>query len=112
MTGSRVLPSERPGRMGAMSEATIDPDVKDWTWVLDRPCPECGFEASAITVDRIPEVVRDNATAWEAVLTLADAAVRPEPSTWSPLEYACHVRDVNRTFDLRVGLMLEQDAPT
>lgn len=23
----------------------IEPDTKDWTWVLDRPCPECGFEA-------------------------------------------------------------------
>ena len=22
------------------------PDEKDWTWVLDRPCPDCGFEAS------------------------------------------------------------------
>jgi hypothetical protein len=19
----------------------ITPDAKDWTWVLDRPCPEC-----------------------------------------------------------------------
>jgi len=95
-----------------MSEATIDPDTKDWTWVLDQPCPECGFDASAVTVDRIPDVIRDNATTWEAVLTLADAAARPEPSTWSPLEYACHVRDVNRIFDLRVGLMLDEDDPT
>ena len=52
-----------------MSEATIEPDTKDWTWVLDRPCPECGFDASAVTVDRIPAVIRDNATTWEAVLT-------------------------------------------
>ena len=22
---------------------TIIPDTKDWTWVLQRPCPECGF---------------------------------------------------------------------
>jgi SAM-dependent methyltransferase len=95
-----------------MSEATIEPDTKDWTWVLDRPCPECAFDASAVTVDRIPEVVRDNATSWEAVLTLPDAAARPEPGTWSPLEYACHVRDVHRIFDLRVGLMLDQDDPT
>lgn len=20
----------------------IVPDTKDWTWVLERPCPECG----------------------------------------------------------------------
>ncbi|GAA1808683.1 hypothetical protein GCM10009795_062420 [Nocardioides hankookensis] len=91
---------------------TIEPDTKDWTWVLDQPCPECGFEAATVTVDRIPSVVRDNATTWEAVLTLDDAAARPEPTTWSPLEYACHVRDVHRIFDLRVGLMLDQDDPT
>ncbi|WP_082575295.1 MULTISPECIES: methyltransferase domain-containing protein [unclassified Nocardioides] len=91
---------------------TIEPDIKDWTWVLDQPCPECGFEASVLTVDRIPGVIRDNATTWEAVLTLDDAGTRPEPTTWSPLEYACHVRDVHRIFDLRVGLMLDQDEPT
>lgn len=95
-----------------MSEApAIEPDTKDWTWVLDEPCPECGFRAGAVTVDEIPAVVRDNATTWAAVLTLADAATRPDPTTWSPLEYACHVRDVNRIFDVRVGLMLAEDDP-
>ncbi len=97
--------------MDGMSEVVV-PDTKDWTWVLDRPCPECGYDASAVTVDRIPEVIRDSATTWEAVLTLADAAVRPEPGTWSPLEYACHVRDVNRIFAVRVGLMVDEDEPT
>src|SRR5665647_2684362 len=23
----------------------IEPDTKDWTWVLQRPCPECGMAA-------------------------------------------------------------------
>jgi len=26
---------------------TITPDTKDWTWVLARPCPECGFDTQA-----------------------------------------------------------------
>ena len=90
---------------------TITPDTKDWTWVLGRPCPECGFAADAVTVDQLGTIVRDNATSWEAVLTLADVAVRPEPTTWSPLEYACHVRDVHRIFDLRVAMMLDQVDP-
>lgn len=89
----------------------IVPDTKDWTWVLERPCPECGFEASRVTVDRLAEVVRDNATTWEAVLTLAEATVRPDPATWSALEYACHVRDVHRIFDVRLGLMLDEIDP-
>lgn len=88
---------------------SIAPDTKDWTWVLDRPCPECGFEAATVTVDRIPTVIRDNATTWEAVLTLNDAATRPDPGTWSPLEYACHVRDVHRIFGERVAMMLAED---
>jgi hypothetical protein len=28
---------------------------------------------------------------------------------WSPLEYGCHVRDVNRTMGRRIELMLAQD---
>lgn len=95
-----------------MSETAIVPDDKDWTWVLDRPCQECGFLASAVTPDDIATVIRDNVATWTAVLGLADAATRPDPTTWSPLEYACHVRDVHRIFDLRVGLMLDEDEPT
>jgi SAM-dependent methyltransferase len=38
--------------------------------------------------------------------------VRPSPHVWSPLEYACHVRDVNTTFDQRVRQMLTEDDPT
>src|SRR6478735_2892766 len=60
----------------------------------------------------LADVVRENARTWQAVLRLDDAAVRPDPATWSTLEYACHVRDVNRIFDLRVGLMLDEDDPT
>lgn len=95
-----------------MTETAIVPDDKDWTWVLNEPCPECGFEAAAVTRAGIADVVRANAQTWQAVLTLDDAAVRPDPATWSTLEYACHVRDVNRIFDVRVGLMLDEDDPT
>ena len=90
----------------------IEPDTKDWTWVLERPCPECGFDAPGLARERVPGAIRDNATLWEVVLGTDDAAVRPAPHLWSPLEYACHVRDVNRIFDERVRLMLAEDAPT
>ncbi len=91
---------------------SIEPDTKDWTWVLTRACAECGFDAPALTRERIPDAIRDNATLWEVVLGTDDAAVRPSPHVWSPLEYACHVRDVNRLFAERVRQMLDQDAPT
>jgi hypothetical protein len=90
----------------------IEPDTKDWTWVLDRPCPEGGFDAPDLDHDRIPQAIRDNATLWDVVLETDDAAVRPAAHLWSPLEYACHVRDVNELFAQRLAQMLSQDAPT
>ena len=91
---------------------SIEPDTKDWTWVLERPCRECGFDAPALDRDRLPQAIRDNATLWEVVLGTDDAAVRTSAHIWSPLEYACHVRDVNRLFAERVRMMLDQDDPT
>ncbi|HEX6151747.1 class I SAM-dependent methyltransferase [Nocardioides sp.] len=89
----------------------IEPDTKDWTWVLERPCPECGFDAPGLDRDRIPQAIRDNATLWDVVLDTEDAAVRPSAHVWSPLEYACHVRDVNELFARRLELMLTEDDP-
>jgi SAM-dependent methyltransferase len=90
---------------------SIEPDTKDWTWVLQRACPDCGFDAAGLDRERIPQAIRDNATLWEVVLGTDDAAVRPSPHVWSGLEYACHVRDVNELFDHRVRRMLADDAP-
>jgi SAM-dependent methyltransferase len=95
-----------------MCAMSIEPDVKDWTWVLERPCPECGFDAPGLGRERVPDAIRDNATLWEVVLGTEDAAVRPSSNVWSPLEYACHVRDVNALFDRRLRQMLTEDDPT
>ena len=90
---------------------TIDPDTKNWTWVLERPCPECGFDAAGVAFADIPRLTRDNAAAWPAVLARPDAAVRPRPDRWSALEYGCHVRDVFVRFAERFRLMREEDGP-
>ena len=89
----------------------IVPDTKDWTWVLVRPCPECGFDASALVLDEVPELVRTNAAAWRVVLGDERVRRRPSDDVWSALEYGCHVRDVFRLYDERLALMLEQDDP-
>ncbi len=91
----------------------IVPDTKDWTWVLDKPCPECGFDARAFPLEKLPEMIRSNASAWRKQLGAPhpQAAKRPSDDRWSALEYACHVRDVFRLYDDRLGLMLEQDDP-
>ena len=92
--------------------ATPEPDGKHWTWTLERPCPQCGFEAASIETVAIPALVRDAASRWPEVLARPDATQRPAPTTWSPLEYACHVRDVHRLFRQRLELMLLEDDPT
>jgi hypothetical protein len=90
---------------------TIEPDTKDWTWVLTEPCAECGFDPVAIDVTRLPDLIHENTRGWYGALDHTDAAVRPAPNVWSPLEYACHVRDVHTLFAERARLMLENDDP-
>jgi hypothetical protein len=89
----------------------IEPDSKDWTWVLREPCPECGLDPGSVDVADVPAMVRDNATGWRAVLAADGVRDRPAPGVWSPLEYACHVRDVFRRFDSRLRRMLDEDDP-
>jgi hypothetical protein len=95
-----------------MSEPdAIVPDDKDWTWVLDRPCPECGFDASSIDPSTVGDLVRANASAWQHVLARPGVTRRTRPDRWSVLEYACHVRDVLRLYRERLELMLREDGP-
>ena len=56
-------------------------------------------------------MIMANAAAWPARLAAPAAARRPRPDKWSALEYGCHVRDVLRLYDYRLGLMLTQDNP-
>jgi SAM-dependent methyltransferase len=89
----------------------LEPDTKDWTWVLDRPCGECGFEASAFDRPAIPGAFRKNAQVWLTLLADPSAAERTRPDRWSTLEYACHVHDVHQVYHERVSLMLAEDDP-
>lgn len=93
--------------------ANPPPDDKDWTWVLQRPCPECGFDATALDRSRVAEVLRANTGDWERILAGPEELVRqrPAPTVWSPLEYACHVRDVHRIYRERLERMLTEDGP-
>jgi SAM-dependent methyltransferase len=96
-----VTPEPRP----------LEPDTKDWTWVLGRPCGECGFDASAFDRPAIPRAFRKNAQVWLTLLADPSAGERIRPDRWSTLEYACHVHDVHQIYHDRVVLMLTQDDP-
>jgi hypothetical protein len=100
--------------MGAMTEPeppAIVPDDKNWTWVLERACAECGFDPAAHPRERIGAEIRGLAPAYDGLLGRDRVSERPAPQVWSALEYGCHVRDVFELFLYRLNLMLEQDAP-
>ncbi len=89
----------------------IVPDTKDWTWVLERRCDDCGFDAAVVDVAAAGEQVLAMVPRWRVALARPGARDRPDDSTWSVLEYACHVRDVFRLFADRLRMIREQDDP-
>ena len=89
----------------------IVPDDKDWTWVIERVCPECGFDARQVDRDHLAGRIAATSGAWAPILERPDVRDRPDDSTWSPLEYACHVRDVHRVYTGRVSRMLAEEGP-
>jgi hypothetical protein len=93
-----------------MSDEVI-PDDKNWTWVLERRCDDCGFDAANFVASNAGRAIRDQAVRWTAVLGRDGVEVRPGPGVWSPLEYGCHVRDVFRKFDGRLAMMLDHNDP-
>src|SRR4030095_15127985 len=55
----------------------IVPDTKDWTWVIDRRCPECGFDGSTVRAEEVAGLIRGNARAWQGVVGGGGAPGRP-----------------------------------
>jgi hypothetical protein len=90
----------------------IVPDTKDWTWVLKRPCRECGFDVQAFPREQLGAKIRENAKRWPELLAHSRVRARPSEEIWSALEYGCHVRDVFRLYDSRLQMMLDQENPT
>ena len=88
-------------------------DTKNWTWVLERTCPECGFDAAALDRADIATATRSVARRLTELLSGGDEVRRrPAPEVWSALEYGCHVRDVFVIMGERLALMLSEDDPT
>lgn len=94
------------------------PDTKNWTWVLERRCPECGFDGSTFDRSKVAGQVRSNAAAWRGVLGRGEIVSQRPPTppgagpVWSALEYGAHVRDVYKLACERLALMLDKESPT
>lgn len=110
-------PSPQPAGAGDNGPASTDasghpvPDTKDWTWTAARPCPECGTDATDMSPHDVAAALRSSIARWQSALAADNAGQRPSPGTWSPLEYAAHVRDVFRVMHYRLDLMLTRDEP-
>ncbi len=87
--------------------------------MTEPPCEECGFDYESLGSADIPDKVRSFAKRYRAPLTRflpgedGDALVRqrPEPDTWSALEYASHIRDVFATYKGWIELIVAEDRP-
>ncbi len=90
-------------------------DGRDWTFVLQTSCDECGVDVRDLDDRELAGLVRSAGRTWQLLLDehADDAAIstRPAPDTWSPVEYAEHVRDVLRRYRDRTLLMLSEDDP-
>ncbi|MDQ3764659.1 MAG: DinB family protein [Actinomycetota bacterium] len=60
-------------------------------------CPECGFIYDLGKASVAGQMIWEGIADVVAILrrnTVVDLRTRRQPSTWSPLEYGCHLRDV------------------
>jgi DinB superfamily len=76
-------------------------------------CEVCGFAWDAVPGGEVPARVSAAAASIAALIRPGGAAVveRPEPGTWSVLEYGCHVRDVLYNLRDRIVVGLAEDNP-
>lgn len=79
--------------------------------MLYAACPQCGLDTRKVPAVGIAGMLRSNAARWLVVLDHTVVRDRPAPGVWSPLEYACHVRDVFVLFAERLQLMLTRADP-
>jgi len=118
--GSPVPDGPLDGDAPQEAEAPVDggPGTTEASWravvASGRPCAGCGLVAADGTVASLAGRVRDEAHRWAAVLGDADddaVRARPEPGTWSALEYGAHVRDVLSVFTERIVRTRAEDQP-
>ena len=80
----------------------------------DFECDQCGFVYGSVSVDAAIEIIRRvPGRVKNAVVGVSDEQLRARPSgtTWSALEYVCHVRDVYAVTTIRLYRTRVEDVP-
>ena len=86
-------------------------------WVYPAPgwvCAECGFDYDACAPATTPKTLRGFGRRYRIPLVRGLPGedldgllrMRPDPQTWSALEYACHTRDGFALYEHRIGVVL------
>lgn len=77
-------------------------------------CDECGFEYDLTEAPKAGGAIIASVAELAALLVggAPDTGRRPQPETWSPLEYGCHVRDALLVQRERVLLARRMELPS
>lgn len=79
---------------------------------VDGYCDECGFDYDQPDLESLLATLGRQAAEYPLALSVDHCRVRPDPDTWSALEYACHVRDVLSIQCDRITQTLAEEHPT
>ena len=80
----------------------------------DHHCESCGLRYGDLTPSAALRLIRTYPTQYRHRLQHLPADLlrrRPAAGVWSPLEYACHVRDVYAVYDTRIRRTLTEHEP-
>jgi hypothetical protein len=110
------------GKVMRMPFANASGEGAESGWVYPAPgwvCSECGFDYDACSPATTPETLRGFGRRYRIPLVRGLPGedldrllrMRPDPQTWSALEYACHTRDGFALYDHRIGVVLVEDRP-
>jgi hypothetical protein len=80
-----------------------------WLMEFGDMCVECGYTYDAGGWSTAAQAIRDGV---RTVAPRTASKERPAPTTWSPHEYACHLRDVLLVQRERVLQALREDTPS
>jgi hypothetical protein len=80
------------------------------------PCPECGLDVGQLDASGAADIIGGLGSRYRAAFEGVDdgdvrVRARPDALTWSPLEYAAHVRDVIRYHGWLVNRALTEERP-
>lgn len=76
-------------------------------------CAACGFDGSTYDDAALVEAIRGLGPRWAALLAEAGELLRerPEPETWSAIEYAAHSRDITALHLFGVEQAIHENEP-